>query len=316
MIKVPGGMHEVSSDKTIAGIGANPGITGGGFNIGLPIDNSITSPPPNAVHNVIIQNLTFNRGSVDNVNVQMFSHHVWVHHNTFTSTADGALDIKRGCSFVTVSYNHFIGIHKTALIGHNDGNAAQDVGRLKVTYHHNLFESCQSRQPRVRFGEVHIYNNYYKNMNGYAIGVGAGARAYSENNYKEGGGAFCKYMGAGTSTGGLKDIGSIGGKSLRPEMITWNPKDRYEYKLDPAKDVKSIVTANAGAGKIKFVTSKISPAKMLKQKKRNSVLQLPSGKLTIYNFRGQRITYIKTQNSPGIYLRGYNSNLKPYMYTP
>ncbi|MGD9201332.1 MAG: pectate lyase [Chitinispirillia bacterium] len=315
MINVPGGMHEVSSDKTIAGIGSDAGISGGGFNVGLPIDNSIKSPPPNAVHNIIIQNLTFHKASEDNINVMMFSHHIWIHHNTFKSTADGALDIKRGSSYATVSYNHFIGLHKTALIGHNDGSAAQaqDIGRLLVTYHHNFFERCQSRQPRVRFGEVHIYNNYYRDINGYGIGVGAGAKAYSENNYKEGGGAFCKVM--GTASGGLKDVGSIGGASIKPERVTWNPKDKYEYKLDPAKDVKSIVSANAGVGKIKLETARISSAQMSK-KNRNQFLHLPSGKVNIYNFRGQRIPELKANHTSGIYLRDYNSNLRPYMHLP
>ena len=59
MISVPGGMHEVTSNKTVIGIGSNSGIRGGGLNVGLPIDNGTTSPPANAVHNVIIRNLIF-----------------------------------------------------------------------------------------------------------------------------------------------------------------------------------------------------------------------------------------------------------------
>jgi pectate lyase len=50
-------MTDVTSDKTIVGIGANSGFTGYGLNIGLPIDDAITSPPANAVHNVILRNL-------------------------------------------------------------------------------------------------------------------------------------------------------------------------------------------------------------------------------------------------------------------
>ena len=64
--------------------------------------------------------------------------------------------------YVTVSWNHTHDHTKNMLLGHDDGNGAQDIGRLKVTYHHNWFDGTRQRNPRVRFGEpVHVYNNYY-----------------------------------------------------------------------------------------------------------------------------------------------------------
>ena len=88
MITLPAGMHDVTSDKTIVGIGANSGITGGGLNIGLPVSNA-TTPPANAVHNVIIRNLIFRSANDDAINVQMFSHHVWIDHNDLAQGFDG-----------------------------------------------------------------------------------------------------------------------------------------------------------------------------------------------------------------------------------
>jgi pectate lyase len=248
MISVGSGMHEVTSDKTIIGLGDNSGITGGGLNVGLPISNDITEPPSNAVHNVIICNLTFDDANDDNINVMMFSHHFWIHHNTFLDTADGQLDIKRGSSYGTVSYNHFVSGGKTMLLGHSDDNDNQDIGRLKVTYHHNWFDHGNSRHPRCRFGEAHIFNNYYDNIGNYGIGVGKMCRVYSENNYCEGGN-FYNIMSNGDS-GGLKDVGSIGGESVNPGVVTWNPSSYYSYTADPAGSVPDIVMANAGVGKM------------------------------------------------------------------
>jgi pectate lyase len=54
MIALPGPMVEVTSDKTVIGVGADSGFTGAGLNVGLPLSDEITEPPDNAVH-VIIQ---------------------------------------------------------------------------------------------------------------------------------------------------------------------------------------------------------------------------------------------------------------------
>ena len=40
--------------------------------------------------------------------------------------------------------------------------AGEDIGHLRITYHHNWFDTTFERSPRVRFGEtVHVFNNYY-----------------------------------------------------------------------------------------------------------------------------------------------------------
>jgi pectate lyase len=61
------------------------------------------------------------------------------------------------------------------------------VFSLKVTLHHNLFENVGQRTPRVRFGQVHVYDNYYRNegFTGYVYswGVGVESQIYAENNF-------------------------------------------------------------------------------------------------------------------------------------
>ncbi|GAA3926848.1 pectate lyase family protein [Actinoplanes auranticolor] len=118
------GMHDVTSDKTVVGLGSTGALVGGGLNIGLPVDDDLTTPPANAVHNVIIRNLRLTGATDDLINVQMFSHHVWIDHNDFSDGDDGALDIKRGSDLVTVSWNRFHDHDKTLLLGHDDDGVA------------------------------------------------------------------------------------------------------------------------------------------------------------------------------------------------
>jgi len=73
------------------------------------------------------------------------------------------------------------------LIGSSDSPKPPDTGKLRVTIHHNLFDGLGQRTPRVRFGQVHVYNNYYKIINNpayvYSWGVGIESMIYAENNY-------------------------------------------------------------------------------------------------------------------------------------
>ncbi|MEQ4302682.1 pectate lyase [Plantactinospora sp. B6F1] len=170
--------------------------------------------------NVIVRNLTFadardcfpawspTDGDAGNWNSQFDlmsvrrSENVWVDHNTFTDgdnpdsglpvyfgrpymVHDGSLDITHTASRVTASYNRFLARDKVMLIG-SSNTVGPDVGRLDVTLHHNLFDGTMQRLPRVRFGQVDIYNNAYRlggDAFGYAIGVGVQSAVYAERNH-------------------------------------------------------------------------------------------------------------------------------------
>jgi len=99
---------------------------------------------------------------------------------------DGQLDITNASNFVTVTWNRFIDHDKVMLIGSSDG-ASADRGKLKVTLHHNFFESLGQRVPRVRFGQVHVYDNLYRlkktDTYGYSWGVGIESGIYAEKNF-------------------------------------------------------------------------------------------------------------------------------------
>ena len=123
----------VKPNKTIVGIGPNPTIIGG-FRL-------------KDINNVIIRNLIVRDSNYDGFSVETDTHHVWIDHCEITNGTDGLLDITHGCDYITVSWNHFSNHDKTCLLGHADDNGDEDIGHLKVTYHHNWFDSTSGRHP-------------------------------------------------------------------------------------------------------------------------------------------------------------------------
>ncbi|GIE36719.1 hypothetical protein Ait01nite_097640 [Actinoplanes italicus] len=251
-ITLPAGMYDVTSNKSIVGVGATAGITGGGFNIGLPV-SAVTTPPANAVNNVIIQNLSFRGASDDSINVQMFSHHVWIDHNDLAQGYDGLIDIKRGSTSVTVSWNHTHHHTKNMLLGHDDSNGAQDTGRLRVTYHHNWFDRTPQRNPRVRFGDpVHVYNNYYVYNTDTGVACQNNAGCVVEGNYFEDVEEPVTNTYAGPAGRCVARNNVFAGESGAPDCsgTVQEPSAFYSYTLDDPNAVKSIVTAGAGVGRL------------------------------------------------------------------
>jgi pectate lyase len=82
--------------------------------------------------------------------------------------------------------NRFLSHDKVMLIGSSD-SALADRGKLRVTIHHNLFQDVNQRAPRVRFGQVHVYNNLYKIERAWRYGgswtVGIESAIVAENNF-------------------------------------------------------------------------------------------------------------------------------------
>ncbi|MGW4464259.1 pectate lyase family protein [Micromonospora sp. NPDC004704] len=246
------GMHNVTSDKTIVGVGANAVLSGGGLNIGLPVSDTITSPPADAVHNVIIRNLHLTGATDDLLNVQMFSHHIWIDHNEFSNGDDGAVDIKRGSDFVTVSWNNFHDHDKTLLLSHDEDAGAQDIGRLHVTYHHNYFNRSDQRHPRVRFSDLtHVYNNYYfDNSYGVASTYDAGVLVEGNYFYSVNNPGRVEFSG---DLGRIVERGNIlvdCNHPIETRGAVTEPSTYYSYRLDNAADIPTIVPAGAGVGKL------------------------------------------------------------------
>ncbi len=186
---------QLGSNKTLVGVDAQATLEGG-----LRIRGRKDAP----VHNVIVKNLRVNGASseVDGDAVQLyFAHHVWIDHVEIWDGPDGNLDMTHAVNWVTVSFSKFrysedyrrpqgeSADHRfSSLLGHSDGNSQEDQGRLKVTFHHNFWaEGVIERMPRVRFGQVHVYNNYFAAPgNNYCVRAGTYAQLLIEHNVFEG----------------------------------------------------------------------------------------------------------------------------------
>ncbi|MCW6004958.1 pectate lyase [Micromonospora sp. CPCC 205371] len=257
-------------------------------------------------NNVIVRNLNFvdaqdcfpawspTDGELGNWNSQFDlmsvrrSENVWVDHNTFTDgdnpdseqsvyfgrpyqVHDGALDITHTASLVTASFNRFSARDKVMLIG-SSNTVGPDVGRLNVTLHHNVFDGSLQRLPRVRFGQVDIYNNYYKVAGdgfSYAWGVGVQSSIYAENNffalgegvtaadviYDWGGTAITEkgtWARSGKGRAAAVDLLDAYNAEHDPDLGAdsgWTPTLRHGPVL-PAQFVSILVPVLAGAGRL------------------------------------------------------------------
>jgi pectate lyase/pectin methylesterase-like acyl-CoA thioesterase len=279
----------VPSNTTLLGLGSEAQVVGGM----LLLDG---------VDNVVVRNIHFAdaydhfpawdpndnasgewNADYDNLSLRGATH-VWIDHNTFDDGTrpdaservllgrrmqrhDGLLDITRQSNHVTVSWNHFRGHDKTSIVGGSDAHTT-DAGKLKVTFHHNLWEHVRERAPRVRYGEVHLYNNLHvagpEEGFAYSIGVGLQSRIFSERNAWEAPAsvpaARLVRLHKGTAftdresllNGQPVDLlGAL--RAASPSVVIdgdvgWRPA--LHGPLDAARDVPARVRAGAGAGRL------------------------------------------------------------------
>jgi pectate lyase len=231
-----GGPIGVGSNKTIIGADYSSGIYGGTVRV--------------RGKNYIFQNLIIGPAKGDAMEVSGGSN-VFVHKCDFIDSTDESLSIVRDSDFVTVSWCkfYFTKTHSHAF-GHLIGgrtDRTSDRGKLNVTMHHNWYcEGVRSRAPRVRYGHVHLYNNYYNVPdNNYCIGVGHESNIRLENTHFEGIKSPWKYMdkpGSGTlGWNGLKFVNSSEPTAV-PNAYSTIFTPPYKYKPDDAGDIAKMLT--------------------------------------------------------------------------
>ncbi|MGC4086804.1 MAG: hypothetical protein QM756_02685 [Polyangiaceae bacterium] len=248
------GEFELGSNKTVEGANSNITINGS-----LSFSGTTTA----TLSNLIVRNLRINAvtSTEDGMDIR-YAHHACVHHCEFIDGPDGNLDIVSEANYVTVAYNKFrytsawhalpgetSANHRFSNLVGSSNTTQLDRGKLKVTFHHNWWaEGVVERMPRVRFGDVHVFNNYYSSTgNDYCIAGGIEARLVIENNFFENvanphefydGDTTAQIKASGNeyvNVTGLKDSGQ--GASFTPP---------YAYTLEAGTAVKASVMANAG----------------------------------------------------------------------
>ena len=215
-------------------------------------------------HNIIIRNLVIHEvdtGDKDAIGIEGGSTNIWIDHNELYASLDvdkdyydGLLDTKRGTEYVTISYNYLHDSWKASLHGSSDS----DDGRRYITFHHNRWENINSRAPLFRFGEGHLFNNYYYNVVSTGINSRMGARLRIENNHFESSqnpvvSFYSDEIGYWDLQGNFldgvywdDDSGIVAGDAM---LSTVQYQPPYAYNLDSVACVRDIVMATAGAGK-------------------------------------------------------------------
>ncbi|MBN1187913.1 MAG: T9SS type A sorting domain-containing protein [Bacteroidales bacterium] len=256
----------IGSNKTIVGLTTSSGLTGGRVSV--------------QGTNYIFKNLTFGPASADVMELSGATK-VFITKCSFHDAGDELLSIVRETDYVTVSWCkfYFDNSHDHAfghLIGNRDDRTT-DRGKLHVTMHHNWYaHGIRGRQPRVRYGHVHIYNNYYNSVGSdYCIGTGYECHIRLENTHFESVSDPWEEQNIGALTSG----GEIGWSNLKftgcsqPNYI---PNSYpvfslpYNYNMYPVDSVKDIVKECAGNV---FCDLQNTPAVIITSPLDNSVFQ-------------------------------------------
>lgn len=240
---------EVGSNKTI--VGATPGTE-----LRAPIH-------VNGSTNVIIRNLVIqgpgsnDEQAWDNLSIEGASKHVWIDHCEFWNGQDGNADVVKGADNVTFTWNIFGytsgGEHNFSNLVASSDDEPQSAGKLNITLMFNWFTGVAQRQPRCRYGDIHVVNNLFSAdglPSDYGISAGKDCRVLTEANH---------FIGINTPIYTSHQSGSSANE-LRGDNIfentsgnttgygtAFNPPYDYDEFLVPASEVKALVESKVGA---------------------------------------------------------------------
>lgn len=251
-----GDFVRIASDKTI--IGYKPGIT---------IRASMMMI---GVQNIILRNFAV-RGPDESNSLQYWdnfhiegSKRIWIDHCQSMNGEDGNFDITKSSDNVTLTWCIFTyskdgGHNLSNLIGGSDTEGSEN--KLNTTFAYCWFKDIDERQPRTRFGKVHLINCYFSALGGLTNSSATSAGYLSSVRVEN-----CHYEKINTPWKIKGDVlqaridvidciftDCYNMKKGTSDSVGTVPKfiPPYEYKsfMVPASEVKALVTnADCGAG--------------------------------------------------------------------
>ena len=205
----------------------------------------------------------------DAMSIQNNAHHIWIDHCDISDGTDGNLDITNGANYITVSWTKFhytprsdnagsdstgaAGHRFSNLIGGTDSPKQDDAHTLNVTWHHDWWaDNVVERQPRVRFGKNHLFNNLWSStQSNYCVRAGKQAQLLLEagvfdgvaspqvfnNSTDQGTASITAKDNVYTNTSGTQATGGGGTPFTQPP---------YMYTVDSTDGLADIIRKQAG----------------------------------------------------------------------
>jgi pectate lyase len=203
----------------------------------------------------------------DAITVQNSAHHLWFDHCDISDGTDGNLDITKAADYITVSWTKFhytprtdnSGSDSTGASGHRYSNliggsdTEASAGKLNITWHHNWWaDNVYERQPQVRFGKNHLFNNLWTSSgDNYCIRAVIDAHIFIDYNVFSGvKDPHLFYTNANAtsniaaSTTNNTYTNTTGSRLTGGSGAAYTPA--YSYTPDATAQVQSMVTSGAG----------------------------------------------------------------------
>lgn len=242
---------EIKSNKTIIGLRA-------GTQLKAAIHMSGAS-------NVILRNLVI-RGpgsnedqAWDNINIEGSSKNIWVDHTEFWDGQDGNADVVKGADNVTFTWSIFgytkSGTHNLSNLIASSDDEPESEGKLDITFMFNWWKAAAQRQPRCRYGQIHVVNNLFTGddaVGASVLGVtnGFSCNILTENNHfiKQGQPIdLGKQAGTGSVQQAVGNVFESCSGNQKGSGTAFTPPYEYKSFMVPASEVKALVQKYAGA---------------------------------------------------------------------
>jgi pectate lyase len=240
---------EIKSNKTIIGLKAKTQIKAA---------IHISDAKNVILRNIVIQGPGSNSDQAwDNLSIEGDSANVWIDHCEFWDGQDGNADVVKGADNVTFTYNIFGyktgGEHNFSNLVASSDDEPESEEKLNITLMFNWFTGVAQRQPRCRYGDIHIVNNLFSQdgqTSDYGISAGKDCRVLTEANHfidikspiytsHKSGSSAHEVIGDNifeNTSGNTEGYGTA-----------FTPPYDYQADLVPSSQVKAIVQAEAGA---------------------------------------------------------------------